>query len=146
MHTKQRAAFRASPLGGFLGEKTFHPDDLDALQIGDDAYAVFGLVAFFQTLQVSAWKFVAERTELKSPGSKLPDGAGDARIRFVLIHTAATRARLTLANVGTAQAAIDATRRNDGRITCSDLHDFRHHASLSDSAQYCSPLFFQQAT
>ena len=70
VHAKERATFRARPLGGFFGDKTLDSNSLDVLEISDGAHAVPSLVAGIKMQQFGAGKFVAGRTELMATGGQ----------------------------------------------------------------------------
>lgn len=111
-------------------DKTPSSDGLDAFQIGNDTYAVLGLVALFKMLHISAGKIAAKRTELEATGSKffaVSYRAGETGVRLVIVRAATTGTRVVLTNVRAAQAAINTARSDDGRVTCPDLYDFVRH-------------------
>jgi len=131
VYAKARAALRAGPFGGFLFNKPTRPDRLEALQVGDDAYPVPGAVTEVKMTQFSARITGAGIAKLIPAGGELftiLDGTIKARVRLVAGFPPATGTRISIPDIGAAQAAVYAARRNDHCIPELNLLDPAWHA------------------
>ena len=138
MHAQTGTAFRAGPSGCILGNETLHPGSLDALQVGEDADPIPRPVADVETKQARAGIAGTGKAELLTACGELItvlDDASQAGVRLVTHLSPATGAGITIPVVGAAQAAIDATRRNDQRVCNLNLHDFVWHTVLPVSGK-----------
>ncbi len=117
VHTKHRAAFRASPIFIFGFDKILDADFFDAGQIADWTRFVLGLITLVQMDQTCARKRIAFETIFKIPHYHffaVLDVASYTRFRFQWIVSATTWASLLISHIGPTKAAIYAARGNHG--------------------------------
>jgi hypothetical protein len=71
VHAKARAAFRASPFGNFLDDKSFFSNGPNTLQVRDHAYSIFCPVSAVKAQHFGTGKVGAGITELMVASCKL---------------------------------------------------------------------------
>jgi len=87
--------------------------------------------------QLGAGELLAGRTELMATGGKFLAvlyGAGKACVRLVAVTSSTAWAGFAISTIRPAQAAVQATWRDDPRIACLNLHKSVRHAAPSTSA------------
>ena len=142
MHAKARAAFWAGSFCGFLVHKPTRSNSLDALQVCNDTYPVPGAVTQVKMEQFSARIIGAGIAELIPAGGELftiLDGTIKARVRLVAGFPPAAGTGIAIPDIGAAQAAVYAARRNAQRIIFGNFFNLGWQPSLQ--SLYAISLF-----